>query len=121
MSTNYKETQITGVGWKRSFRVEIDNPYGGIPRVVFHEENCYSIDGTFIKQNAGSVAVEFDASAQIPLINPWTGEPLTNVDNVQQYGSHIEAYIILHSLYIQSALARDNPPAQPEEPETPPE
>lgn len=119
--SNYKESQISGVKWRRSFRVQIDNPYNETPRVVFYEEDCINIGDDLIKTRAGDLVVYFDPSAQIPLVNPWTGEPMTNTDNEQQFASHIEAYILLHSLYIQNATLRDNPPLQPIEPETPPE
>lgn len=124
MTANYNESPIAGTKWRRSFRVQIDNPYQGAPRVTFHEEDCVSLaDGTIFKVNAGSLLVEFDQSAEINLINPWTGEPLTDINGVQQKATHIEAYILLHSLYIQSAIARDAPPpAQPiDTPELPPE
>lgn len=117
MSSNYNESPITGTMWRRSFRVQIDNPYAGVPRAVFHEEDCVMLSGGVImKQPAGSLTVIFDQSSEIPLINPWTGLPLTDINGVQQTATHIEAYILLHSLYIQSAIARDTPHV-PETPE----
>lgn len=108
MATNYKETENTATQWRRAFRVQIDNPYLESPKVFFHEEDCIIFNnGKLVKQNAGTLAVDFDPSGSIPLLNPWTGDPLTNVDGVQQYASQIEAYILLHSLYIQKALIRD--------------
>lgn len=123
MNANYNESSIAGTKWRRSFRVQIDNPYQGTPRVFFHEEDCISlVNNEVIKIGAGGVAVEFDAAAQFPLVNPWTGEPMTNVDESPQMASHIEAYILLHSLYIHTATLRDTPPPQtPDVPETPPE
>lgn len=124
MPGNYQESSIAGTKWRRSFRVQIDNPYQGSPRVTFHEEECVTLsDATIFKIPAGGLTVDFDPSSQIPLVNPWTGEPMTNVDNEPQYASHLEAYILLHSLYIQGATARDQPPAPqvPDEPELPPE
>lgn len=122
MPTNYQESGVTGSEWKRSYEVKILNPYGGVPSVYFSEEIAVLLSsGNLLKQNAGGLEVIFDPSAQIPLIDPWTGEPLTNVEGVQQYASHIEAYILLHSLYIQNATIRDTPvlPA-PDEPTEPP-
>lgn len=124
MTANYQESPVAGTKWRRSFRVQIDNPYQGNPRVTFHEEDCVSLaDGTTFKVPAGSLVVDFNPSAEIALIDPFTGEPLTNVEGVPQFATHIEAYIMLHSLYIQSAIARDAPPpAQPIDiPELPPE
>lgn len=130
MTVNYRETTENVTKWRRSFRVQIDNPYAGTPSVVFHEEDCLIMsDGEIIKRNAGQVQVTFDPSTIIPLINPWTGEPITNVDDVQQTASHIEAYILLHSLYIQNATLRDiplpieeteDPSSPPEDPSSPP-
>ena len=125
MTANYQETNIAGTKWRRSYRVQIDNPYGGIPITTFHEEDCVSLTNVeVIKINAGNVQIAFDPSAQIPLINPWTGEPLTNIDNVQQHASHIEAYILLHSLYMQAVTARDalltpEPEESPSSPSSP--
>lgn len=136
MSTNYQETSIAGATWIRSKQVQINNPFGGVPSVVFLEERAITLaDNTVLTVPCvpGFCEVMFDPSAQIPLVNPWTGEPITSVDNVQQYASHIEAYILLHSLYLMTAAARDaalaNPPEPPPEeplygnpdPETPPE
>ena len=121
MPGNYQETTVAGTTWIRSYRVEIENQLGGVPSVVFREQRAITLaDGSvvIVPINPGFVEAEFDAGAQIPLINPWTGEPLTNVDGVQQYASHIEAYILLHSLYLQTAAARDaivdNPPVEPD-------
>lgn len=111
MSSNYNESSIAGTRWRRSFRVQIDNPYGAAPRALFHEEECISLaGGELMRQNVGTLPVAFDQSKEINLINPWTGEPLTNVEGVQQKATHLEIYIILHSLYIQSAIERDQPP-----------
>lgn len=134
MPTNYNESTIAGATWIRSKQVQINNPLGGTPSVVFLEERAVTLaDQTVFTFpcSPGFCEVMFDPSAQIPLVNPWTGEPMTNVEGQQQYASHIEAYILLHSLYIQSATARDNyvPPEVPTpdplygnpDPETPPE
>jgi hypothetical protein len=127
MTANYQQTALAGTQWKRSKRVQIENPYGGEPTVVFTEEIAITLaDGTVVTIPAGTLEVTFDASTVIPLINPWTGEPLTNVDNVPQFATHLEAYILLHSLYLQNATIRDTPvpnvdPGPSEPPPPPPE
>lgn len=111
MSSNYNETGIAGTTWIRSHQVQINNQYGKNPTVVFLEQRAVTlVDGTVLTLSLipGFIEVAFDPSVQIPLINPWTGEPLTNVDGTQQYASHIEAYILLHSLYMQNAKLRDD-------------
>lgn len=121
-SPNYNETTVSGATWIRSFQVQINNSYNGTPTVVFLEERAVALsDNTVltIPVQPGFCEVGFDPSAQIPLVNPWTGEPMTNNDPenpVQQYASHIEAYILLWSLYLQTAMERDaaaNAPADP--------
>lgn len=110
MPANYQQTSLAGVQWKRSKRVQIENPYGKTPSAVFTEEIAITLaDGSVITIPESTIEVTFNPSAEIPLINPWTGEPLTNVEGVPQFTTHMELYILLHSLYIQSATARDNP------------
>lgn len=110
MTANYQQTSLAGVQWKRSKRVQIENPYGGTPSVVFTEEIAITLaDGSVVTIPCGTLEVAFNPSAVIPLINPWTGEPLTNVNGDPQFATHIEAYILLHSLYIDNATIRDTP------------
>lgn len=125
MPTNYQETTVSGSTWVRAFQVQINNPYNGTPTVVFLEERAVALsDNTVMTIPAvpGFCEAIFNPSAQIPLVNPWTGEPMTNNDPenpAQQYASHIEAYIILWSLYLQAANERDNA-VPPENTYTPP-
>jgi len=112
MAANYKQSNIAGTEWTRSHRVQIDNPYGGTPTIVFHEQRAIALaDGQVITIPADPAFAEivFNPSTQIPLVNPFTGDPLFDADGNRQYASHIEVYILLHSLYMQAVNQRDNP------------
>ena len=119
---NYKETGLSGTSWVRCNSLTIRNPIVGTtemksnpvtrileivpanPTISFQEEKVISIDGTqsIIPIPNITCSAEFDAvNGSIQLRNPETGDLLgTSV-------SHQELYVILYSLYLQTALARD--------------
>lgn len=114
MSTpNYNETAVTGQSWQRCHQVVIENPRTGQQVVRFEEERVLALDGDAeMKTPAGSLAVVFDPSKEIPLRDPMTGE-LTGESTT--YGA---AYALLYSAYLAAAIERDaaNQPAETQEP-----
>lgn len=108
---NYQESTLTGTSWIRCNQVSITNPLAGtpvgpmesaIPSINFAEEKVMVIDGNTVKIPVGSCHKSFQADSTIPLLDPTTGASLgASV-------THAELYTILFSLYIQTAVERDN-------------
>jgi hypothetical protein len=100
---NYRESSVSGSKWQRATRVVVDNQLGNTPSIYFEEEEVVNFDGTAFKKPVGIVNCVFEASKEIPLINPATGEALgTSI-------TQMEIYVALHSLYMQLVAARDIP------------
>ena len=111
---NYKQTNLAGVSWVRCRNITITNPISGtvdttkigpnnflVPTAYFQEEKVISIDGVQNTIDMGSCQKQFNPTEVINLRNPETGE-LTGGTVI-----HAELYVILYSLYLQTAEARD--------------
>lgn len=100
---NYNEASISGASWTRCWQVLCENPLGGSPRVVMHEEDVFvaSGGGTITRCRPMPLVVEFDASGSFPLLDPATG------DATGSSMSHAALFAALYSLYMQAATARD--------------
>lgn len=100
----YQEQSITGEKWVRSNAVRISNPYQGTPTITFLEEEVSHLsDGRMVNAQLAGIAEPFsDPSKTFPLVNPVTGESLGATASYQ------DVYVLLHSLYIALATARDN-------------
>lgn len=122
MSANYQEGSVEGSKWIRAKRVEIDNPYGVNPKLVFSKELIVNlgVELGLVKKSNGTLIVNFDPSATFPLISPFTGEPMTNVEEEPLFGTHLDLYIYLHSLFIYEAVLANAEIVHPEEPEPDP-
>ena len=110
---NYQQTTVSGTSWVRCKSITISNPLAGHeevrpitgetigPAAVFTEEKVITLDGADIRTDFGSCAKAFDPATLITLLNPDTGLPTGATV------SHGELYVILYSLYIQTAAERD--------------
>lgn len=108
---NYRETSLAGVSWIRCRNITITNPLAStkepgsdklaIPTAYFQEEKVISIDGIRNTLDVGSCFKQFNPASTIPIINPDTGMPTGNT------ATHAELYVILYSLYLQTAQERD--------------
>lgn len=101
MPQNYLETPTSGVAWVRCKEVTIDNTLGSPAVVRFVEEKVINLDGEFIHKFSPSSAMVFDPTATISLVDPATNLPTGETI------THAEVYRILHSAYLQAAMARD--------------
>ncbi|MFC7460747.1 hypothetical protein [Hydrogenophaga defluvii] len=108
--SNYREQAISGQKWVRSNSVQISNPYQGLPVVRFGEEEIAVLsDGKTINTPLEGLTEPFtDPAKTFPLLNPVTGEALGATASYQ------DVYVLLHSLYIALAVARDAPATAPE-------
>lgn len=105
---DYNESTVAGQTWQRAYQIVIENTRGSAPVIRFDEERVIALeDGTEVRKPLGNLAVSFDPTASIPLLNPLTGEPTGGTI------THGEVYAILYSAYIASALARDAVPQEP--------
>lgn len=99
---DYKESTITGKSWQRCYRVVINNPYNEQKTIAFLEEELVQIGGKTVTTLLPSLDEVFnDPSKVINIVDPQTNVP---TGTTITYG---EVYAILHSAYIQNALARD--------------
>ena len=106
MSNNYKETTITGTKWTRAAKVVLNNPYLGIPTIMFEEEEIISAGGTVIRQDAQRM---LGNDVQRGLTDPTTAFPLLDpaTDAVIGTATHGQVYALIYSLYKQLAIERD--------------
>lgn len=110
--SNYQESAVEGTKWVRASRVVVDNPYQGMPAIEFTEEQVLSVGGDVFKSHKGAVTVDFaNPEKTFQLIHPVTGVVLGTV-------THQDVQVILYSLYLDLAQARDAsievlPPATP--------
>lgn len=100
---DYKQDTISGTKWQRCNRVQIINDLNDTPRIIFGEEEIISLNGEFIHNQPKQYecASNFSYNTSINLRDPNTGE-LTGATSTQG-----ELYVLLYSLYIQTALERD--------------
>ena len=83
---DYKETTVSGTTWTRALRVQVDNPYGGIPAIMFTEEEVTKIGEKNISQLSANLSCSFDSAVQL----------------------HVDIYTKLNELYVLLREARDN-------------
>jgi hypothetical protein len=118
---DYQQQEGQATSWRRAAQVIVNNTRDRTPSIIFHEEDRVSVNGVefAVPGMPKSVGAPFNPEGLIPLLNPITGEPLGTSVTQQEF------YVILFSLYMQLAVARDNappveppsiPPAQPQEP-----
>lgn len=112
---DYKESTVAGTSWQRASRVVVDNPYGGVPTIMFVEEQAINIGDSIITKPVANLSCNFDPSATFLAIDPTTNTP------TGQEISHGEVYGILYSLYMDLAAKRDGVaivvPIEDEQPE----
>lgn len=100
MVQNYREKQIDGTSYTRSFRSIVENPRGDTPHITFLEQEIISFQGQEIVSASGQLTEYYNAETEIPLEHPETGESLGTA-------THGQLYLILYSLYLQAARRRD--------------
>ena len=102
--SNYNQQTISGVitSWQRAGRVELQNPLGGTPSIIFYEEKATQIpDGSIDRKPLGTlVESATDMTATFALLDPNSGQ---NVGTM----SYEQLYAGLYSLYLSLAAARD--------------
>ena len=64
---NYKETNEQGQVWTRCYRVEVSNPFNGIPSINMMEETLISIAGETITKPGRLLTKTFNPSETVKL------------------------------------------------------
>lgn len=100
---NYKESNVSGVEYQRCHQLKIFNPLIGAKAAEFYEEKILTINNTFVVTGSDSCRKVFNPAEVINLLDPATGNP------TGETVTHQKLYEILYSLYLQTALERDNP------------
>ena len=81
----------------------ISNELDLTPSISYQEEDVVTVgEQQFKTQIMSSVWASFDPTAEIPLVDPDTGLA------TGETRTHKDFYVLLHSLYIQQANARDD-------------
>jgi len=104
---NYKEEIIDGemTKWMRADQIIINNPYDETPHIIFHEEYKGILpDAAVINLPTENITIIDEAftdpTTVINLVHPETGASLGTA-------TYEDLQVILHSLYLQLAAARD--------------
>ena len=107
--SNYKQSNIVGTSWVRCRAVTINNPYPdpnsaeSTPKAWFQEQQVVQLpEDKVILNDIGHCLKVFNPETEITLLDPETGAP-TGATVTHGY-----LYQILYSLYLQTALERDN-------------
>lgn len=91
---DYRETNLTGVSWRRCYQVRISNPYKQLPSVDFLEQDIAEIGGRQVDLGGTSVQVKFDPNREFDILDPTTLLPTGQKLTYQiMYGLILSAYI----------------------------
>lgn len=105
---NYNETTGPGTMWTRCYKIVIENPYLGLTKKAqFFDENVVVINNRIVQSQNRLIQKTFDPSASIQMLDPATNQP------TGETVTHQELYNILYSLYIASAVERDQQEQNP--------
>jgi hypothetical protein len=101
---NYKESTGTTTSWQRAYQVNISNKLSEVPKIIFYEEEAVNLgSGNFITKHVGHLEETFtNPLTEFNLINPETGDVIGT-------STYMQAYLILHSMYMHLVYIRDNP------------
>jgi hypothetical protein len=99
---NYNEVVSQGTMWTRCYEITVSNPFAGLQKTAkFFEEDVVVLDQKIIPNRRGFLQKVFNPSDVVELRDPQTnqvtGETVT----------HEQIYSILYSLYMASAIERD--------------
>lgn len=97
--SDYKANQVSG--YQRSGSGTFSNPKGGIPSIVFNEEVLVNVANQVFVRPCGSVSAALeDPAKSLILLNPLD-------DTVIGQATYQDVFIMLYSLYRQTADERD--------------
>lgn len=105
----YQEQPLTGSRWRRSHFVACENPVVGEKAITFHEQFVkQTSDGAVTFEEAGSLRKPFvDPTATFNLRSPVDDTLILGANGQPLTATYQDVYVILHSLYLALASARD--------------
>jgi len=110
---NYNQSDITGTSWTRCRQVQINNPLPGkgpidlitnLPvgrNCIFFEETALQTQTEVLTFDSGACQKKYIPTEMIVMLDPATNQP------TGELVSEEKLYQILYSLYIATAMARD--------------
>lgn len=103
MSSLYKPSEVAGTEYTRAHQIVIDNRRPDQPPTItfFEERVLNTTSGDRRRFPQGQLQMGYDPAAQIPLLDPRTGE------DTGQTISLPEVYAAVYSIYMHAAKARD--------------
>jgi len=103
MSSLYKPSEVAGVEYTRAHQIVIDNRAPDQPPTItfFEERVLNAANGERRRFPQGQLRVGYDPAAEIPLLNPQTGEDTGATLSLP------EIYAAVYSIYMHAAKARD--------------
>lgn len=111
---NYKESTVSGLEWQRAEAISIYNRHNETPVAHYAEEKIITVGERVLHERCGGIDLVFDPAVTFPLYNPTTGDPLTTTEAEAIFssllagtGTHTQIQVLLYSLYITEATARD--------------
>ena len=95
MSYKLHHKPLAGESYVRCHQIVIDNRLDRVPVIQYHQERVIADNaGTISKLPMGPTPQEFDPSAEVPIIDPETGEPTGEVLTQGQLMAYVySAYI----------------------------
>lgn len=99
---DYKEATGEGKMWKRCFSVTINNPLDGDKGVTFFEEEVIDFQSKKLNRESSRLSLKFAENGEFQIYDPITSLPIEG-----QIGTHQQLYALMFSLYLDSALKRD--------------
>jgi hypothetical protein len=104
MTFKLHQQPISGESFTRCPQIVVDNRLGTAPTVTFHQERVIGLaDGATTKAPMQPVVMAFDPTAEIPIINPETGE------HTGQTMTQAEVYAAVYSAYLATVAPPDAP------------
>lgn len=104
---DYRESTAPATTWQRASSITIHNPLLNPEnrRVEFHEDSVVKVNDQVVAQTpvGGPMGLRraFNPTDSFDLVDPATGAPMGRA------ATHAELYVMLHSLYLWEAKARD--------------
>lgn len=99
---NYKESNVTGTKWQRSYAASISNKVGELPKITFFEEEVVVVGDNTITRHLGQIDETFiRPQTEFELLNPTDDSP------TGQFATYEQLYVLLYSLYNSLAKDRD--------------
>jgi hypothetical protein len=102
MSNLYMASNVTGTEYRRARLVQIINELNQLPEVIFTEETITQLGERTIRGDIAKLRTNYDATKEIDLLNPMTGEPF-NAKMTQE-----QVMVAIYSLYMSLAKDRDD-------------